>query len=371
MGRRATRTCSISPGLFSLIVGFVAGFVMGLVQWQSSGIDAIHVSDFNAMLKFAIAGYIGTDVIEAFTTRFFEPAQKPDSSVSTPATGGQNVVAPRPAPVGPVTAAYLAGTDKSVIAADDVIDMMKDVAALKSAALVRAVAGAVSPAAAIYGFDCDHYPGDANLGWLRVRAQFRVSVCYLAHSPGSSDPTWTSKVAYLKANGWGLLPTYAGLQINSAGLGTANGTRDGAEAARLMSSAGFAPSSIVYLDLEDGTPPAGNYLAYVKGWIAAVTEAGFSPGVYCSHIIVPQIRPLTPIIWSFHIPLGTEGQTYNPDSLPPGAIDANCIATQYRQKVNLVGLTIPATVDSEGLDINICAVADPSNYASVSHALQI
>jgi hypothetical protein len=371
MGRRATRTCSISPGLFSLIVGFVAGFVMGLVQWQSSGIDAIHVSDFNAMLKFAIAGYIGTDVIEAFTTRFFEPAQKPDSSVSTPATGGQNVVAPRPAPVGPVTAAYLAGTDKSVIAADDVIDMMKDVAALKSAALVRAVAGAVSPAAAIYGFDCDHYPGDANLGWLRVRAQFRVSVCYLAHSPGSSDPTWTSKVAYLKANGWGLLPTDAGLQINSAGLGTANGTRDGAEAARLMSSAGFAPSSIVYLDLEDGTPPAGNYLAYVKGWIAAVTEAGFSPGVYCSHIIVPQIRPLTPIIWSFHIPLGTEGQTYNPDSLPPGAIDANCIATQYRQKVNLVGLTIPATVDSEGLDINICAVADPSNYASVSHALQI
>jgi len=34
-------------------------------------------------------------------------------------------------------------------------------------------------------------------------------------------------------------------------------------------------------------------------------------------------------------------------------------------------LTIPASVDSEGIDLNICAVADPSNYASVSHFLQI
>lgn len=358
--------------LFSLIVGFVAGFVTGMIQWSTSQIEAIHVSVFNDMLKFAIAGYIGTDAIEAFTTQFFEPALKPGTSSPKPPAAEAPAATAKVTPAGPVTANFLAGADQSVIPANDIIAMMKDVAMLKSAAGVASVAtGAAGPAISVHGFDCDHYPGDAPLGWLRIQAQFRVSVCYLAHEPGSPDPTWTSKVAYLRSNGWGLLPTYAGLQINSHELSAANGTRDGEEAATLMSDAGFAPTSIVYLDLEDGTPPSGNYLAYIKSWIAAVTAKGFTPALYCSHVIVENVRPLTPIIWSFHIPDGTEGQTYDPTALPKGAIDASCIATQYRQKVNLSGLTIPASVDSEGIDINVSAVADPSNYASVSHALQI
>jgi hypothetical protein len=355
--------------LFSLIVGFVAGFLAGLVQWQAGGIDSILVDNFSAMLKFAIAGYIGTDVIEAFTTQFFEPALKSETSSSDPAT---TITTTAVTASGSVTAAYLTGADRALVPADDIIATMKDVALLKQAA--GAVSAATSTAGVtplIYGFDTDHYPGDASLGWLRIQAQLRVSVCYLAHQPGSSDPTWISKVAYLKANGWGLLPTYAGLQILSAGLSAASGARHAAEAVQLMSNAGFAPSSIVYLDLEDGTPPAGDYLDYIKAWISTVTAKGFTPALYCSHRIVDDVRPLTPIVWSFHIPNGTEGLTYDPTALPTGSVDPNCIATQYRQKVYLRGLAIPASVDSEGLDLNVCLVADPSNYASVSHALQI
>lgn len=58
--------------VFSLIIGFLAGFIAGLTQWNAVGIDHIAVSDFSAMMKYAIAGYIGADVIEAFTSRFFD-----------------------------------------------------------------------------------------------------------------------------------------------------------------------------------------------------------------------------------------------------------------------------------------------------------
>ena len=67
---------NLSRLIFSLVIGFVAGFVTALVQWKASGgIDHINVSDFQTMLDFAIAGYIGTDVVEAFTTQFFDKIQ--------------------------------------------------------------------------------------------------------------------------------------------------------------------------------------------------------------------------------------------------------------------------------------------------------
>lgn len=58
--------------IFSLIIGFLAGLVTALVQWKTGGIDAIDVSNFNSMFEFAIAGYIGADIIEAFTVQYFE-----------------------------------------------------------------------------------------------------------------------------------------------------------------------------------------------------------------------------------------------------------------------------------------------------------
>jgi hypothetical protein len=234
---------------------------------------------------------------------------------------------------------------------------------------VRQIQPAVSTGPDIFGFDCDHYPGDPAVTWLRGH-QFRVSGLYLAHEPGQQDSSWISKCAYLRSNGWGFFPTYVGLQIRSTEANATTGVRDGREAATMMGDAGFSPASAVYLDLEDGTEPSGAYLEYIQSWVSTIKSQGFAPALYCSYLLINWARSVTPIVWSFRIPLHTDGETYDPNNLPTGAVDTYCIATQYRQQINLSGLTIPAGV-SDGIDLNLCLVADPSNLASISHVLQV
>jgi hypothetical protein len=224
----------------------------------------------------------------------------------------------------------------------------------------------------INGFDCYSYPGDAAVAWLRQHGQFRVLGFYLSHSPSKLDKTWTKGLRQtLAADGWGFFPTYVGLQEGSAGLNSTNGDSHGQAAAGLMADAGFPTSSVVYLDLEEGDIPTGGYAAYVTAWVSAVTRENFTPGVYCSHLITAWALQQTPFVWSFHVPVGTDGQSYDPDNLPSGLIDQRCIATQYRQNIKVNGLTIPKSVDSGGLDLNLCSVADPSNLASAQHSLAV
>jgi hypothetical protein len=222
----------------------------------------------------------------------------------------------------------------------------------------------------VNGFDCYSYPGDTTVSWLRQHGQFRVTGFYLSHSPSKLDKTWTKGLrSTLAASGWGFFPTYVGLQEGDAALSRANGTAHGQAAAGLMQGAGFPTSSIVYLDLEQGDEPSGKYADYVQSWTAAVKSNGFSPGIYCSHLFSTWAIQQTQIVWSFHVPANSAGQSYDPDNLPTGLIDPGCVATQYRQNIKLNGLTIPKSVDSGGLDLNLCLVADPSNLPSVQHAL--
>jgi hypothetical protein len=103
-----------------------------------------------------------------------------------------------------------------------------------------------------------------------------------------------------------------------------------------------------------------------------VTADGYSAGLYCSHKISDWARnhaKLTKIVWTWNVPYGNGQKEYDPAALPAGSVDAGSVATQYCQKVELKGLTIPPAVDSEGLDLSLCLVADPSNYAVVAHAL--
>jgi hypothetical protein len=130
----------------------------------------------------------------------------------------------------------------------------------------------------------------------------------------------------------------------------------------LMEQAGFHTQTICYLDLEDGTSPSGNYAAYISSWVAAVNNANYIAGIYCSHVIADWCRSKTPYLWTFRMPSGTSGQTYPPDQIPQGTIAGGGIATQYRQNVFIKGNTTQ-------IDINVSLVADPSNLASVMHAL--
>jgi hypothetical protein len=400
----AESTFNASYLFVSLMIGFIAGIIGG-IGIGLSNLTNIDPTNVKVLLGIAAVGYSGTDFIESAFKNVI-PGLPSARSID-----GQliDTIAARPNGIEPAKtmafATHLVGSGQTIVSADDVIGQLNDPAAgsaltpnpgdhsPRSGAGVQPGGDSRTGAAAdsnsndvsnsgstplkdtqdkssqINGFDCYSYPGDDRVAWLRGAGQFRVSVCYLAHAPKKKDSSWIDKRGYLAAGGWGFLPTYVGLQIGSDSASASAGTAHGLEAIGLMKEAGFALNSIVYLDLEDGTEPSGSYEAYIRAWIASVAAEGFSPGIYCSHILVGWARKLTQFVWSFHVPRHTEGDTYDPGNLPTASIDDGCIATQYRQNVNLKGLQIPGVVDSGGIDLNLCAVADPSNLASVSHAL--
>ncbi len=214
----------------------------------------------------------------------------------------------------------------------------------------------------VYGVDTSAFPGMGAMGWYRDKCDFRFTGFYLAPAPRHPDASWMTHRDELAAAGWGFLPVYVGLQINQAGLSAAAGTSDGQAAAQLMAQAGFHTQTICYLDLEDGTQPSGSYAAYISAWLAAVDAANYVPGIYCSHLIAKWCGNKTKYLWTFRMPANTAGQTYAPGQVPTGSLAAGGIATQYRQNVFIQG-------KSTQIDINVSTVADPSNLASVNHAL--
>ncbi len=133
-----------------------------------------------------------------------------------------NAQTPQPNPTPPGTpanvnnmmfATHLLGSGQVVAAADDLIGMLNDAASAKTGDGNGTASQSPQPrddntnvtaqttpatAAQIFGFDCDHYPGDAAVNWLRQYGQFRVSVCYLAHAPGKKDSSWLSKIRILE-----------------------------------------------------------------------------------------------------------------------------------------------------------------------------
>jgi hypothetical protein len=214
----------------------------------------------------------------------------------------------------------------------------------------------------VYGVDTSIYPGKPTLNWYWSRCGFRYTGFYLGPAPYHTDKTWMNARDELAADGWGFLPTYVGLQIGNRNLGVARGEKDGQQAARLMGQAGFPTQTICYLDLEDGTVPSGSYAKYIGAWVRTLRSADYVPGIYCSHRIADWCRAHTPYLWTFRIPYCTSGRHYHPDELPQGMIAAGAHATQYRQNVFVRG-------NRTQVDLNVSYVADPSNLASVMHAL--
>lgn len=222
----------------------------------------------------------------------------------------------------------------------------------------------------VNGMDTYAYPENQRIDWLGTHGHFRVICFYLQHTHQEPDPSWSSTArSYLATNGWGFFPTYGGLQAGNSTLSPTSGAHDGQDAVSKAQAAGFTSGSVIYLDVEEGGAPASDYLNYIRAWVGKVRELNFMPAIYGPYSVTAWAKRLTLIIWSAHVPAGTQGQGYDPDNLPSAKIDPGCIATQYRQAVTLNGLIIPPAIDKEGLDLSLCLVADPSNPAVVLHAL--
>lgn len=134
------------------------------------------------------------------------------------------------------------------------------------------------------GFDVSGYPGDdAMKTWKKLSPYSFVG--YYLKSPCHSKSTWMGTRARIEGLGWGIAILYVGRQAEgpckSATQTRGVGVADGQDALRKTASEGFAPGSVIYLDVEPMDRIPQFQIDYVNGWLSQFSGAGFSPGIYC------------------------------------------------------------------------------------------
>ncbi|MCD0247589.1 glycoside hydrolase domain-containing protein [Xanthomonas melonis] len=221
------------------------------------------------------------------------------------------------------------------------------------------------------GFDTDQFPGLPALDWLKNETSLAWCGYYLAPAPSHADTGWMGQRAALTAQGWGLAPVYLGQQTIGPGSHEANarqGSIDGAQAAALARAEGFPGGAVVYLDWEDGGSPPQAAIDYIRMWIAALVEHGYSPGLYCSHAraveLLSRIGPgPTPRVWAWRVstaarhPYAGDIRHIQPAD-PAGCGYSQAILWQYEQDAVL---SLPGTpCDGLEVDLSYSSLADPS-----------
>ena len=129
-----------------------------------------------------------------------------------------------------------------------------------------------------------------------------------------------------------------------------------------MSTEGFPAWLLyVYLDIENGPPFTQPQQDYLAAWSAAVAAGGYSPGVYCSHLLADQIATLQPgaRIWAFRISSVDPGNQNSPfpESDPAGCGYSGAHAWQLIQDGKI-------QIEADGayalqVDLDTAAMADP------------
>lgn len=153
------------------------------------------------------------------------------------------------------------------------------------------------------GFDRSDFPGLPVMARLRANTNLRWCGYYL-RAPSHPASSWTGTRAALVTLGFGLAPIYVGQETMGPGSHNAtasHGTIDGADAVAQMRAEGFAPLSIVFLDVE--SPDLPHQGAYIAAWCDSVTAGGFMPGVYTSFEDAAGVHALRPAarLWVFHV----------------------------------------------------------------------
>jgi len=222
---------------------------------------------------------------------------------------------------------------------------------------------------AFAGFDCSGFPGERIIQTLKRTTNLKYCGYYLAPAPSHSDTSWMGKRSFLHTLGFGMAPFYVGEQIEGPGShepSAAKGATDGQDAAQMMNSQGFAPGSCVYLDLENGPPLRLG--EYVNSWCNAVSDHGFLPGVYCSHLLAVEIQALQPTarILAFKVtttaPHSVSGPPY-PELDPKGSGFAEAFAWQHQQNALI---SVPGEAKRLKVDLSSALTDDPSAPAALA-----
>ena len=186
---------------------------------------------------------------------------------------------------------------------------------LRAAAAVAQVAGAItgqeSPLAdevnsgKNLGFDTHTYPGERTMrAWKDTPGAPYRWVGYYLPSPCHRDASWSGKRELLMGMGWGLAVVYVGQQTwkrtprkltparlallrksgancNADLVGSSRGAADGADAIRVARAEGFAPQSVIFLDIERMEKMPQAMREYYWSWARALLiDGSYRPGVY-------------------------------------------------------------------------------------------
>jgi hypothetical protein len=155
------------------------------------------------------------------------------------------------------------------------------------------------------GFDTHTYPGDKTMhAWKSAPGAPYRWVGYYLPSPCHKDASWTGKRQTLTDMGWGLAAIYVGQQTwgrtpkpltparlaslkksgascNADLISADRGARDGADAIAITRKEGFAPRSVVFLDIERMEKMPEVMRAYYRAWSRQLLRDGtYLPGVY-------------------------------------------------------------------------------------------
>jgi Domain of unknown function (DUF1906) len=135
------------------------------------------------------------------------------------------------------------------------------------------------------GFDRNIYPGDDALPVLRKT--FAFAGFWLGPPPGEKINTWQGKHQLMQSLGFGFAALYRARQPNEVKKdpqARQKGSLDARTAAAAAQAEGFAPRTIIFLDIEDGGRLPPTFHTYLRAWTDELTRAGYRPGVYCSGI---------------------------------------------------------------------------------------
>lgn len=230
------------------------------------------------------------------------------------------------------------------------------------------------------GFDTRDYPGIKVMDWLKANTNLKWCGYYLAPAPNRPPSGWQGQYAALKGN-WGIAPIYVGQQDPRTGnahfqpsskLTAAQGTADGADAAKLAAADGFPPGTYVFLDWEQGDITAPGSADYIRAWVKAVAaDERASPGIYCGHGIAAQLAALVGALspapnvrfWCWKVPT-TDRHDYTgalnnvPAPDPAGNGFAGAKMWQRDQNTDLK-LPNSAPIAKLNVDLDTSSLADP------------
>jgi hypothetical protein len=184
-------------------------------------------------------------------------------------------------------------------------------AAAKVAQVAAAVTGQDAPLAddqldgKHLGFDTHTYPGDKTMHAWKTAVNAPYSwVGYYLVSPCHKDDSWSGKRRTLTDMGWGLAAVYVGQQTwgrtpkpltdkriaqlekskstcNADLLSAGRGVADGKDAIARAAAEGFAPRSVVFLDIERMEKLPQAMRDYHRAWARTLLQDGrYLPGVY-------------------------------------------------------------------------------------------